>query len=42
LVMSLNTIIMIGIRPMGGFPFGVLANVTSVAASIALRAVTSE
>jgi len=41
LVMSLNTLIMMGIRPIGGFPFGALANVLGVAASIALGAVTS-
>lgn len=41
LVMSLNTLIIMGIRPMGGFPFGALANVVGVAASIALGAVIS-
>jgi len=41
LVMSLNTLIIMGIRPMGGCPFGALANVVGVAASIAFGAVIS-
>jgi predicted MFS family arabinose efflux permease len=41
LVMSLNTLIIMGIRPMGAFPFGALANVIGVAASIAVGAMIS-
>jgi predicted MFS family arabinose efflux permease len=41
LVMSLNTLIIMGIRPMGAFPFGALANVIGVAASIAVGAIIS-
>ena len=39
LVMSLNILIWMGLRPMGVFPFGALANVIGVATSIALGAV---
>ncbi len=41
LVMSFNTLIIMGIRPMGAFPFGALANVIGVAASIAVGAMIS-
>ena len=39
LVMSLNILVWMGLRPMGVFPFGALANVIGVATSIALGAV---
>lgn len=39
--MSLNTLIIMGIRPMGAFPFDALANIIGVAASIAIDAMIS-
>ncbi len=38
LVMSINTLVIMGIRPLGGFPFGVLSAVIGVSASIATGA----
>jgi hypothetical protein len=39
IVMSINTLIIMGIRPLGGFPFGALSAVIGVSASIATGAV---
>ncbi len=41
LVMSINTLIVMGIRPLGGFPFGALTAVAGVSASMAIGAVIS-
>ncbi|MGZ4921876.1 MAG: MFS transporter [Halobacteriota archaeon] len=41
LVMSINTLIIMGIRPLGGFPFGALAAVVGVSASMAAGAIIS-
>ncbi|MGZ4919833.1 MAG: MFS transporter [Halobacteriota archaeon] len=41
LVMSINTLIVMGIRPLGGFPFGALTAVVGVSASLAAGAVIS-
>ncbi|MDD1721204.1 MAG: MFS transporter [Euryarchaeota archaeon] len=41
LVMSINTLIVMGIRPLGGFPFGALTAVVGVSASMAVGAVIS-
>jgi len=38
LVMSINTLVIMGIRPLGGFPFGVLSALIGVSAAIATGA----
>jgi len=38
LVMSINTLVIMGIRPLGGFSFGVLSAVIGVSAAIATGA----
>ncbi len=41
LVMSINTLIIMGIRPLGGFPFGALTAVVGVSVALAVGAVIS-
>ncbi len=41
LVMSINTLIIMGIRPLGGFPFGALTAVAGVSTSMAIGAALS-
>jgi len=38
LVMSINTLIVMGIRPLGAFPFGALADVIGTSAALAAGA----
>jgi predicted MFS family arabinose efflux permease len=41
IVMSINTLIVMGIRPLGAFPFGALADVIGTSAALAAGALTA-